>query len=173
MTAQWAEDVGSVCYCCMFVFSYRTWLKEAVTEQTQRTWTSVFLLVWGFMRRTSVSWVSYSWGSLQILTPLPAFTDFSDSNSTFDLDSPPLKLDHCDLLLDAMDAQLSLLQVCDCRLVLFYSFPKSLCMCSGSYVCFFFNVSVIVVCRSRPRNVRQFPERMTSGMQVIYVTSST
>ncbi|XP_047447589.1 trichohyalin [Mugil cephalus] len=36
-------------------------------------------------------------------------TDFNDSNSTFDC--PPLKLDHCDLLLDAMDAQLSRLQV--------------------------------------------------------------
>ncbi|XP_069577634.1 golgin subfamily A member 6-like protein 25 [Brachyistius frenatus] len=39
------------------------------------------------------------------------YSDLNDSNSAFGLDSPPLRLDHCDLLLDAMDAQLGQLQV--------------------------------------------------------------
>lgn len=47
------------------------------------------------------------------MTLLSAITDLSDNTSVFRLDSPPLKLDHCDLLLDAIDAQLVQLQVCN------------------------------------------------------------
>nr|XP_033474947.1 trichohyalin isoform X2 [Epinephelus lanceolatus] len=39
------------------------------------------------------------------------YTDLNDNSSVSGLDSPPLKLDHCDLLLDAIDAQLGQLQV--------------------------------------------------------------
>ncbi|XP_045890395.1 myosin-11 isoform X4 [Micropterus dolomieu] len=38
-------------------------------------------------------------------------TDLDDNSSGFGPDTPPLKLDHCDLLLDAIDAQLGQLQV--------------------------------------------------------------
>ncbi|XP_029295745.1 trichohyalin isoform X2 [Cottoperca gobio] len=39
------------------------------------------------------------------------YTDLNDNSSVSGLDSPPLKLDHCDLLLDAIDAQLGQLQI--------------------------------------------------------------
>ncbi|XP_076587924.1 uncharacterized protein LOC143321450 isoform X2 [Chaetodon auriga] len=39
------------------------------------------------------------------------YTDLNDSSSVFGLDPSPLRLDHCDLLLDAIDAQLGQLQV--------------------------------------------------------------
>ncbi|XP_070821299.1 trichohyalin [Chaetodon trifascialis] len=39
------------------------------------------------------------------------YTDLNDRSSVFGLDSSPLRLDHCDLLLDAIDAQLGQLQV--------------------------------------------------------------
>ncbi|XP_030000065.1 plectin [Sphaeramia orbicularis] len=39
------------------------------------------------------------------------YTDINDNSANFRLDSPPLKPDHCDLLLDAIDAQLVELQV--------------------------------------------------------------
>ncbi|XP_037634422.1 trichohyalin isoform X2 [Sebastes umbrosus] len=39
------------------------------------------------------------------------YTDLNDNSSVSGLDSPPRKLDHCDLLLDALDAQLGQLQV--------------------------------------------------------------
>ncbi|XP_030273582.1 trichohyalin isoform X4 [Sparus aurata] len=39
------------------------------------------------------------------------YTDLNDSSGVFGLDPPTLKLDHCDLLLDALDAQLGQLQV--------------------------------------------------------------
>ncbi|XP_062307797.1 trichohyalin [Osmerus eperlanus] len=39
------------------------------------------------------------------------FTDLEDESGVFGQSSSPLKLDHCDLLLDAIDAQLSRLQV--------------------------------------------------------------
>ncbi len=47
------------------------------------------------------------------MTLLPAITDLDDNSSVFGLDCPPLKQDHCDLLLDAIDAELGQLQVCD------------------------------------------------------------
>ncbi|KAF7665539.1 hypothetical protein LDENG_00140360 [Lucifuga dentata] len=39
------------------------------------------------------------------------YTDLDDNSGVFRLNPPPQKLDHCDLLLDAIDAQLSQLQV--------------------------------------------------------------
>lgn len=52
--------------------------------------------------------------SITLLTfLLSALTDLNDNSSVFGLDHLPLKLDHCDLLLDAIDAQLGQLQVCD------------------------------------------------------------
>ncbi|XP_051279594.1 trichohyalin [Dicentrarchus labrax] len=39
------------------------------------------------------------------------YTDLNDNSDVFGLRSPPLKLDHCDFILDAMDAQLGQLQV--------------------------------------------------------------
>ncbi|XP_027133479.1 trichohyalin isoform X3 [Larimichthys crocea] len=44
-------------------------------------------------------------------TDVLLYSDLNDNNSAFGLDSPSLKLDHCDLLLDAIDAQLGQLQV--------------------------------------------------------------
>ncbi|TKS78680.1 hypothetical protein D9C73_012493 [Collichthys lucidus] len=43
-------------------------------------------------------------------TDVLLYSDLNDNNSAFGLDSPSLKLDHCDLLLDAIDAQLGQLQ---------------------------------------------------------------
>lgn len=55
-----------------------------------------------------------------LFTLFSALTDLDDNSSGFGPDTPPLKLDHCDLLLDAIDAQLGQLQVCG-----FYS----VCLC--------------------------------------------
>lgn len=45
--------------------------------------------------------------------PMSAITDLNDDTGVLRLDSPTLRLDHCDLLLDAIDAQLVQLQVCN------------------------------------------------------------
>lgn len=49
-----------------------------------------------------------------------ALSDLNHKNSVFGLDNSPLKRDHCDLLLDAIDAQLSQLQVYDFYSVCLY-----------------------------------------------------
>lgn len=62
------------------------------------------------------------------MTLLSAITDLNDSSGAFGLDPPTLKLDHCDLLLDALDAQLGQLQVCLCHFLLLpHILEKLLC----------------------------------------------
>lgn len=131
MTAQSAWTAGFYCCLvllnvCILVFSCRIWLTEATTEQRemQRTQIRYFTLVWGLIN--SISQISHCLGSVHplLMTLLPAITDLDDNHSAFGLDCPPLKLDHCDLLLDAIDAQLGKLQVSDFHSVyLWYFMP--------------------------------------------------
>lgn len=48
---------------------------------------------------------------------MSAITDLNDNTCILQLDSPTLRLDHCDLLLDTIDAQLVQLQVCNSHAV--------------------------------------------------------
>ncbi|XP_044053052.1 trichohyalin isoform X2 [Siniperca chuatsi] len=70
------------------------------------------------------------------------YTDFDDNSSVFELDSQSLKLDHCDFLLDAIDAQLGQLQVqpqkrqaisreCDCSDAAPFGWSESLSKDTG------------------------------------------
>jgi len=47
------------------------------------------------------------------MNSLSSNTDLSDNSSALGLDFLPPRMDHCDLLLDAIDAQLDQLQVSD------------------------------------------------------------
>lgn len=61
---------------------------------------------------------------------LSDFTDLRDISSVLVQDPQPLRLDHCDLLLDAIDVELGQLQVCD--------FPSAClyCACVTGYTYF-------------------------------------
>lgn len=74
-----------------------------------------FILVPQFTYNIPASHINlcmWSYRPTLTVTFVSALTDLDDSSSLFGLDPPPVKLDHCDLLLDAIDAQLSQLQVC-------------------------------------------------------------